>query len=358
MMTGQNSGPPPDYDGGPYATEQAAKIIQHPNPPPPKKTLDDFALDWDVEDRFDKMKADVFVLAGLAIRGDVTVIHGPPGSGKTLITMRSLVDSITAGTIAGADVYYVNADDNYKGLLTKLRLAQKRGFRMLAPGQNDFTADILKNIMRIEIGKSEVAGKILILDTIKKFADTMSKSGVSKFMNLCREWVANGGTIIALAHCNKHRDLAGKLIHSGTQDLIDDPDCSYMLDITNNDGHTAFVEFECAKCRGDNAQKLAFTYFSKRGITYIERLASVRSLSQDEERTLQADAKISSLPEGPREVFDYLLSISPNHARPKEIADALGLGHEMVKNKMLPRLISTGLVNKRGRGMYEISDIG
>lgn len=333
-----------------------AEIIPHPSQQKRgPRSLADFALDWDVRERLEKMKADVFVLDGLAIRGDVTVIHGPPGSGKTLITMRSLVNAITAGVISGEDVYYINADDNYKGLLTKLGIAQKRGFRMLAPGHNNFSSATMKEIMSMEIRRGEVAGKIIILDTIKKFSDTMNKSGVSAFLTLCREYVANGGTVIALGHANKHRDVSGKLIHSGVQDLIDDPDCSYMLDKKDDDGNTAFVEFENKKCRGDNAQRLSFTYLSKRGISYIERLASVRPLTQDEEEAVHVDAKIKALSDNHRAVFDYLLSVSPNHAKPAEIADAVALSVANVTNKILPALVRAGIVDKRGRGNYEIS---
>jgi hypothetical protein len=335
-----------------------AEIIPHPgvrNPPKPKTRLQDFALDWDVEACFDKMKADVFVLDKLAIRGDITVIHGPPMAGKTLITMRSLISSIREGRIEGRDVFYINADDNYKGLLTKLRIAQKVGFWMLAPGHKDFNADKMKSIMAAETRTGAVEDKIIILDTLKKFADTMNKSGSAKFLNLCREFAANGGTIIALAHANKHRDASGKLIHSGVQDLVDDADCSYMLDVTNNDGHTAYVEFENKKCRGDNEARVTYTYRSGRGISYQDRLASVKSLSEDEERTLKTDAMIEALPANHRAVFDYLLEISPRHATPKEISDATGVKDTTLKQTILGKMVKDGFLDKCGYGNYEIS---
>ena len=75
---------------------------------------------------------DVFVLPGIALMGESTVLFGAPGSAKTLSSMALLIESINAGTIDPDRVFYVNVDDNLKGLTQKLRIAEEYGFHMLA----------------------------------------------------------------------------------------------------------------------------------------------------------------------------------------------------------------------------------
>ena len=70
----------------------------------------------------EKMLTDTFVLDNIAILGQATVIYAKPNTGKTLIVMKMLIESIKAGRVKGDDVYYINADDTYKGLVTKLEI--------------------------------------------------------------------------------------------------------------------------------------------------------------------------------------------------------------------------------------------
>src|SRR5690606_16578220 len=73
-------------------------------------------------------------------------------------------------------------------------------------------------------------GKIIILDTAKKFIDLMDKSAGTKALQAIRQLVTAGGTAIMLAHVNKSRGADGKLIHAGTSDMLDDIDCAYLMD--------------------------------------------------------------------------------------------------------------------------------
>ena len=47
---------------------------------------------------------------------ELTVVFGPPGSGKTLVTLSDIRRSILDKTINGEDVVYVNLDDSAIGL--------------------------------------------------------------------------------------------------------------------------------------------------------------------------------------------------------------------------------------------------
>jgi len=102
--------------------------------------LSRFSLNGSAAEMESKMLDDTFVLGRMAILGQSTVLYAPPNAGKTLISLWLLIHAIQQGDINGADVFFVNADDNHRGLTHKLKLAEEHGFHMLAPGYNDVKA--------------------------------------------------------------------------------------------------------------------------------------------------------------------------------------------------------------------------
>ncbi len=76
--------------------------------------LSRFSICGDIEAMEKKMLDDVFVIGRLALLGQSTVFYAGPNTGKTLMTLWLLTQSIDSGQIQAKDVYYVNADDNQK----------------------------------------------------------------------------------------------------------------------------------------------------------------------------------------------------------------------------------------------------
>jgi hypothetical protein len=243
-----------------------------------------FSLNGDSEKMKLKMLADTFVLGKLALLGQVTFIYAPPNTGKTLLVLRLLIDAITRGEIKAEDVFYINADDNHTGLTYKIGLAEKYGFQLLAPGYNDFRPDQLESYLMSMIDSGAARGKILILDTVKKFTDIMDKKQGTIFGKAVRQFSMHGGTLVGLAHTNKNRNEAGQLIYSGTSDLVDDCDCSYTLDTVTSDDSSGLrtVKFKNIKNRGDVALEAIYKYDFSVGKDYQQRLDSVRALSNVE----------------------------------------------------------------------------
>ena len=229
-----------------------------------------------------KMLEDCFVLDRIAILGQATVIYAKPNTGKTLLVIWMLIQSINKNAIKGDRVYYVNADDDYKGLVYKISLAEKYGFEMMAPNHNGFKSDDLKGYMQQMINDETASGAVIILDTLKKFCDLMDKAKGREFMAKAREFVSNGGTVIMLAHTNKNRNADGKAIFGGTSDIVDDSDCVFVLDEVSKDQDTKQVFFENIKSRGDVATELAFKYSIEEGKDYQYRLDSVELANKDE----------------------------------------------------------------------------
>lgn len=80
----------------------------------------------------EKMLEDKYVLGRIAILGQITAIYAKPNSGKTLLTIHLLIEATKSGELDGSSVFYINADDTYKGLVYKTELAERYGFQMIA----------------------------------------------------------------------------------------------------------------------------------------------------------------------------------------------------------------------------------
>lgn len=262
---------------------------------PPKFSLKQFSVKGKSKVMRDKMQHDVFVLDGIALLGQLTVIYAKPNTGKTLLTLAMLKDSIKSKKINGENVYYINADDSYKGAVEKLELAEEFDFEMIIPNEENpetgaiFKANDLNDHLQQLIDDETARETIIILDTLKKFADLMDKKKGSEFMELARAFVLAGGTMIMLAHTNKKRGADGKVIAGGTSDVIDDADCAYTLDDIEGDkrvlGRTEkTVLFENIKARGSNESELMASYSIDPTIKkdYSRIMESVKFVDKDD----------------------------------------------------------------------------
>lgn len=234
-----------------------------------------------------KMLSDVFIMDRIAILGQWTAIYAAPGTGKTLLTLWMLRDQISKGLIQGNQVFYVNADDNYKGMTEKLEIAEEFGLQVFVPNFNGFGVDQMLPFMKSLAKSGQAHGIIFVLDTLKKFTNLMDKQTSSEFGNTAREFISAGGSLIVLAHTNKHKDVEGKGIYSGTSDIVDDADCVFIINkLGESDefaGKKTTVEFSNIKSRGDVASMLGFTY-STGGQSYSDLLDSVIRI---DEKTLK-----------------------------------------------------------------------
>ena len=227
--------------------------------------------------------AEVHVLQSLAILGQWTTLYAAPNTGKTLLTIWLLIEQIEKGRLNARDVFYVNADDNFRGLVDKLTIFESHGIQCIAPNHNGFRVLDIYLLMQDLAKRNEASGIVIVLDTLKKFVDLMDKRMGTEFGRFARDFVAAGGTLIALAHTNKHPDAEGKGIYSGTSDIVDDCDCVYVLDQVSKNGDglrmTHTVEFSNKKARGDVATTEGFSFVRSPGQTYGDLLDSVKRLS-------------------------------------------------------------------------------
>lgn len=238
-----------------------------------------------------------YVLQGVALLAQFTLLFGPPNIGKTLLLLVMLKEAIEDGRIDADKVFYINEDDNLNGIITKNEIAESMGIHMLSSGYQDFKRQDLGSILRELIDDSSCLGVILILDTAKKFTNVMDKRESSQFAQMLRRFVKMGGTAILLAHTNKRPNADGTNIPGGTSDLLDDADAGFVLNTLENDeiSKRRVVTFTEVKSRGGQEFCNTFQYHTAKGLSYLERLESVERLTDEhqqameQQRTLQSD---------------------------------------------------------------------
>lgn len=220
------------------------------------------------------------LLGQMCLRGQYTVWYAAPNTGKTLLSLDLLGEAATAGRVDPASVYYINADDDYNGLVDKVEFAERFGFQVVSPGFADFEVRYFVQHVQDIVASGRAAETIIVLDTLKKFANVMDKASMTAFNVLIRDLVLHGGTCLVLAHTNKNPGPDGKPIYAGTSDVVDDADCAYTLACIDDDEATQVrtVEFENIKRRGNVVNRAAYRYSRAPGLTYAQLLESVEEV--------------------------------------------------------------------------------
>ena len=205
----------------------------------------------------------VYIAGRLALAGQITVFYAAPNTGKTLITLQLVSEAIANGT-AGDNVYHINLDDTYDGLIEKGDLGNRYGFHVLGPEVFSNPIENFKEVVETLLAEGTANQAVFLLDTVKKFVDVMDKKASSQFMTICRRLTTAGGTIIALAHVNKRQNHDGEGIPAGTSDILDDCDCAYVLNVLGDEnapeGKRRTVEFQQKKARGPVVQEAVYSY--------------------------------------------------------------------------------------------------
>ena len=255
-----------------------------------------------------QMLDDKYVLDRIAILGQWTTFYAAPNGGKTLLTLWMLIQQVKSGEIDGSKIYYVNADDHYKGSVEKLELLEPHKINVLIPNQNNFDTDKLTQLIAQLTKNKQAMGQVIILDTLKKFTDLMDKKASSEFGKLARTFVGAGGTIIALAHTNKNKDEEGKGVAGGTSDIMDDCDCAFLIEARGPDGHNQYrAIFDNRKARGDVAQKVAFQYSKLDGCSYEQLLNSIVRLGKKEAKAADKENQLHKDIQADKTTVDAIL---------------------------------------------------
>ena len=241
-----------------------------------------------IEEMEERLAKERDVVPGMITTGTVTLVYAPSGAGKTVWILGNLFQSIRNNLIKGSDVIYFNEDDGAKGVLQKAKMGRKHGMTMItlsnSPDPMLRTTDDALRLLSAIREEGQADGKIVICDTLKKFAPVLNKGDMRDVLHVFREFAAAGGTVILLGHCNKHRSMDGRLIYEGVGDLKSDVDNMFGLDPVN-DKFAAYQELLVIneKDRSQISFEGGFKYKQTSAVVhYEESVDSVQFMSPDD----------------------------------------------------------------------------
>jgi len=244
------------------------------------------------------------------VLGELSVVYGSPGSGKTLVGIYDVSMCAHYGGIDAEKVIYVNLDDSARGLAEKAELLEKVGIKMIS----QFDTGMLNQLIRA--GQCE--GVVVILDTLKKVVPVNEKSEVASFLEKCKEFTRHGGTVILIAHANKH-PIDGKPVLEGAGDLKNDVDC--VVQVTRSGDLIRLIH---EKSRSHVESNITFQTGDHQD--YRSLLQSVRLLHPEEYSILLRERGMKKFKTDHRHIID-------------EIFEAMGKGG-MLKTDLTKKVAS------------------
>ena len=277
--------PPSGSSGGASQPEYPAEQSTEGISPAPQHPLRRFSLKGRA-DEYEARAQDTKPLLGQHVMsGQATMFYAPPNTGKTLITLHLAIEAVHKGLIDPNLLYYVNSDDSSKGISEKLRILQDIGAHVLVPGQNGFKNRDLQELLISTAERDAAHGTCVIIDTLKKFTPLNDKKLTSAFADACRQYVMDGGTILALGHTTKSPNADGTPRYTGTTDILEDFDAVYIVEVATaakaSDEEKA-VKFTKLKSRASSPDEVAYVYAAGSNLSYSVRLASVRPVDPED----------------------------------------------------------------------------
>ncbi len=203
-----------------------------------------------------------FCWHSLLVKGHITNIVAEANAGKTTIMIQAAKDMASSGY----EVIYVNVDASASDLKYYHKHSVKNNYKLISPDLSNKSTQEIMNMLSLKAKSEErFEGIVLILDTLKKFVDLMSKGGSREFFRVMRSLTAKGMTVVCLGHCNKHK-VDGKLKYEGTGEVRNDVDeLIYLYPEKQQDGSIT-VSTEIDKRRSD-AKDMTFLIDKNRNVT-------------------------------------------------------------------------------------------
>lgn len=213
----------------------------------PLEILRGMAVKVETLERLQEMKV---AFPNLLTEGSVTILFASPESGKTQLAR------FIAGECAksGYEVFYVDLDSPANVVKEMVMLSLREGWRYINPEMEQGQTIEKFNAVLDQLADSsqDLYGKVIIFDTVKKFADMIDKRQLKTLMSRFRKLANKGVAILGLSHTNKYSDkdlVNGKTIvktpvFEGTGDLSADSDSMLSL-ISHKDKEHNRMIFNC-----------------------------------------------------------------------------------------------------------------
>ncbi len=223
------------------------------------------------------------IFGKVGFRGQANVWYAEPNTGKTLLAQAFLMESILSDRVDPSEVYYFNMDDSSQGIVDKIEIADEYRFNVVLPQEKGFHPKELTDWLYKSVENGSAKRCVIVVDTLKKCVDIMSKGDSTVFGTAVRRFIQSGGTALLLAHTNKHKTRDGKLVYAGTADFLQDMDCVYIMSTEESgDKSRKLVNFENIKKRGNAPDRVVYSYSTAADVKYRELVDSVASTDDKE----------------------------------------------------------------------------
>lgn len=170
---------------------------------------------------------------GISVENQLTVIVAPPNAGKSAIMFYKVSPDLAK---SGKKVLYIDVDSATSDRSLMFNFAKKHQFSFINPDakKGKSISLLIDKLETLSQGDNDLREYVFIIDTLKKFNDMMSKSETKKTFTLFKGLVAQGATVIVMAHSNKFADKDENWIYEGTNDIVSEPDALIYLYFKKN----------------------------------------------------------------------------------------------------------------------------
>lgn len=241
-------------------------------------------------EQVEQMQKTRMIYLDLIAHQHLAVWSAPAGDGKTTLAMEA------AGSMArdGLRVLFLQEDASAGDLPDLYKHATENGYGLLnstlANSAPEEQIDVLHRLVESEAPLGEF---VFIFDTMKKFADLMSKGGTREFLRLMRSLTQRGATVILLGHTNKHKGPDGKLVFEGVGDVRNDVDELLYIEATEKDPagmRTMTIKPDKARCAIKEATFQLDT--STRELRLLDRVVDVSAVLREKRQREEDQALI------------------------------------------------------------------
>ncbi len=244
--------------------------------------------DSDVKD----IQGQRYLFDDFIIDGHIIALIAEPNAGKTAIAMFLAQQFVETGK----HCLYFNLDASAQEIQRHQKIARDHGYLVVCPDMKvGRSIDEAMQALEQLADARDVGNIVVILDTLKKCADVMSKGGSKSFYKMLRRLTTRGATVILLGHANKYRDQEGDLIYEGTGDLRSDVDDLIYLEYSK----TATVQVISAypdKSRGVIRKHSFELDLQTRQVEHLEHFEDVKrgSIAEEQQRKFDPDGTIKA----------------------------------------------------------------
>lgn len=249
----------------------------------------------------------VYILPGIACRGQATSIYAEPNSGKTLIGVYLIRQQSLSGALGDLKIVYCNFDDDFSSANEKAEYLSDCPNVMVLDNQEQTSDEIIQ--MMLDAVEDGTASELcFVLDTLIRFVSDSDKKTQRVFTSIVQQFIGAQGTVIGFGHVNKHKDANGRSIYGGTSDIRNSFSQSAKIEIKSDlDSKERVIKFYNDKLRGMAQVSTCYSFAHGDGKNWLERVATVRRVDEKEAERMAHQKEATKKFEEDKPIINYII---------------------------------------------------